>query len=331
LAEPKGQLDDTLQQRWQRVYRRRDSLAETIDRMANTQPRQVRSRIRNVSNFLKRDGSYDAAIVRPDVIAFTQPLLQPSGDDALSDEQLTRAASVGLNSLNCQTSNIERLSQLMIYPAVIIIASIGIYVGFALFVAPEFEQMFEEFGIELPAVTECLLGLARIVRSFGWLMAIMMAALLAIGVLWLLLPGAFISRMKFVNNLFENKRKVMADVALHAAQLRSMGMSANQSFAAASFAAGLSNQEPDKTSNATTNQMPRFELLEFALRQPSNDANNRMLLEVADGYRRRTTTVSDWWIHWLVYGLQLFVMSSVVFLMISMFMPLFSIIGGLTG
>lgn len=284
-----------------------------------------------MSSFLKRDGSYDAAIVRPDVIAFTQPLFQSGGDGALSDELLESAVSVGLNSLNCQPSNIERLSQLMIYPVVVIIASIGIYVGFAFFVAPEFEQMFEEFGIELPALTEQLLDSASIVRSFGWLVVIMMVALLTIGILWLLLPGAFISRIKFLSNLLENKRQVMADVALHAAQLRTMGVSANQAFVAASLAAGLSGRKPEETFDANTIQTPGFNLLEYALRQPSNYANNRMLAEVADGYRRRTTTVSDWWIHWLVYGLQWLVMLSVLFMITSMFMPLISIIGGLTG
>ena len=153
-----GQFESTPQQRWKVVHERRDALAEMIDKAAKAQPRTVRGRLRAVSQFLRRDGSYDGAIVRPDVIAFTQPLLVSGDQPTLSDEQLAWAASNGLNSLSYQPATIERLSQLMIYPTMIALASFGIYLGFSFFVAPEFEQMFYEFGIELPALTSgCLL------------------------------------------------------------------------------------------------------------------------------------------------------------------------------
>lgn len=300
--------------------------------MASAQPRQIRHRVREVAKFFKRDGSYEAAIIRPDVIGFAQPLIASASEETPSDEQLKWAAANGINSLDCQPSNLERFSQLMIYPAVVLFASVGIYVGLAFFIAPQFEQMFEEFGLELPAATNLLLGSARFVRSFGWLVAILMTAMLVLAFVWLLLPGAIISRIKFLKNLFENKRRVMADLASHTARLRRMGLPANQAFAAANFAAGLSNRKPDEViGEAATIRTPGYHLLELALQQPVNHANDRMLVEVADNYRRRTTTIGDWWIHWLVYLLQCFIILGVLFMVASLFMPLFSIVSGLTG
>ena len=191
--------------------------------------------------------------------------------------------------------------------------------------------MYEEFGIELPVTTNWLLGSARIVRSFGGLVAIMLGVSLLIAIAWLLVPGAIISRIPFLKNSLNNKRQVMAELAFHAAQLRSIGVSANQAFAAANFAAGLSSTKTEAVVDEDTAiRTPGYELLQFALQQPANYANDRMLMEVADCYRRRIVTVSDWWIHWLVYAMQCFVMLCVLFMVVSIFMPLISIVGGLT-
>lgn len=343
MAETATQFETPPEQRWKLVWERREAFADVIDLAARAHSVTVRGRARQVSSFLRRDGSFESAIVRPDVIAFTQPLVTDIRSQAIADEQLAWAASNGLNSLNCQPSSIQRLSQLMIYPALIAIAGFAIYLGFAFYVAPEFEQMFEEFGIELPSATRTLFGLASSIRSVGWLIGIVLVASLLVAILWLRVPGAFISRFRFLEKAVQNKRQVMADLAFHAAQLRTIGLSAQQAFAAASSAAGLpsANQgSPAMALEADANELsdgsgdvrvPGYALLQLAMRRPANHANDQMLFEVADCYRRRIVTVSDWWIQWLAYGFQCFVIACVMFIVLSMFMPLFSIIGGLTG
>jgi len=157
-------------------------------------------------------------------------------------------------------------------------------------------------------------------------------ACLLMAIVWLRTPGAIISRFKFLERVFQNKRYVMAELAFHAAQLRSIGLTAKQASAAATTAARLPSTNADKLFDGPpTTEMPGYPLLEFAMRQPANHNNDRMLLEVADCYRRRIVTVSDWWLQWLVYGFQCVVIAFVGFIVISMFAPLFSIVGGLTG
>lgn len=338
MAELVGQSDETPQQRWERVCERREAFADLIDQMAKSQPRAYRKRIRDVSTFFRRDGSYDAAIVQPNVVAIAHPLLNVSGREALSDDQLAKAVSDGFSSLSFPQSNIERISQMMIYPALIVIAVCCMYLGFAFFLAPEFESMFKEFGIELPSVTSGLLGVARFVRNIGWLIGIVLIVFLLLSVWWLRSPGAFISRFEVLGKLFENERQTMAGLAFHAAQLRSVGLSAKQAFAVANFAAGQTSRAPD-TSNDQPNAKatprialtPRYSLLEMALQQPANYANDRMLLEVAECYRRRVVTTSGWWIQWLLFGFQWLVYGCALLMVAVMFLPLISIVSGLTG
>ena len=135
----------------------------------------------------------------------------------------------------------------------------------------------------------------------------------------------------------------MAELAFHAAQLRSVGLSAQEAFAVANVAAGqtssidttkakqFNGSAGEANGDSTQIRISGYALLELALQKPANYANDRMLLEVADSYRRRIVTVSDWWIHWLMYGVQLMVMACVFFMVVSMFMPLISIVSGLTG
>lgn len=337
------QFENEPVQRWQRVYESRESLAGMIEQATRTQSSSLRARVREVSRFLRQDGTFESAIVRPDVIAFTVPLLESSGREGLTEGQLVRATQTGLNSIYCQPSSIQRFLQLMIYPALLVVASIAMYLGFALFVAPEFERMFVEFQIQLPSATTSLLASARIVRQFAWLIGLLLCALVLVATLWLLKPGMFMPRLGFLDQVFSNERQKMAELAMHAAQLRSIGLSSSQALAvvtrvsvrsstrqkAVPFRTDHADSDPIDTSNNI--QSPKFALLDYAIRQPTSPENNRMLLEVADGYRRRIVNLSDWWVHWLVFGFQWMIMACISFLVLSIFMPLISIISGLTG
>lgn len=338
MAESAAQSDETPQQRWKRVYERRVAFADLIDQMAKSQPRSHRKQIRDVSAFFRRDGSYDAAIVQPNVVAIAQPLLNDSGCEALSDDQLAKAVSDGFSSMSFQQTNIERVCQMMIYPALIITAVIFMYLGFAFFLAPEFEAMFKEFGLSLPPLTSGLLDAARFVRSVGWLIVVASFVFLLFSVCWLSSPGAFISSFGFLKKWFQNERQTMAGLAFHAAQLRSTGLSAQEAFAVANFAAGQTARAPDTSNDQPSTKAassmalpPRYSLLEMALQQPANDANDRMLLEVAECYRRQMVTTSGWWIQWLLFGFQWLVYSCALFIVAAMFLPLISIVSGLTG
>ncbi len=59
----------------------------------------------------------------------------------------------------------------MIYPAVVITIAVGIVTMIMIFVIPKFEQIFHDFKVELPAVTESLLTVSRFFAppNNGWI------------------------------------------------------------------------------------------------------------------------------------------------------------------
>jgi type IV pilus assembly protein PilC len=60
----------------------------------------------------------------------------------------------------------------MIYPCVVITIAVGIVSMIMIFVIPKFEQIFKDFGTELPGITKALLAVSRWFANYGWLWVI---------------------------------------------------------------------------------------------------------------------------------------------------------------
>jgi general secretion pathway protein F len=56
----------------------------------------------------------------------------------------------------------------MIYPALLVLMAIGSIVLLMVFVIPQFTQMFEDFGTELPLSTKLVVGLGTVLQSYWW-------------------------------------------------------------------------------------------------------------------------------------------------------------------
>ncbi len=74
----------------------------------------------------------------------------------------------------------------MIYPAVVISIAVLIVTGIMIFVIPQFEEIFNDFDVELPAVTVFLLNTARwMANEYGW--AYVLFSPVAVVLLWRLI------------------------------------------------------------------------------------------------------------------------------------------------
>jgi type IV pilus assembly protein PilC len=61
----------------------------------------------------------------------------------------------------------------MIYPAVVITIAVGIVSMIMIFVIPKFEQIFVDFKVQLPTITQLLLDISRwFANQYGWLWVI---------------------------------------------------------------------------------------------------------------------------------------------------------------
>jgi type IV pilus assembly protein PilC len=61
-----------------------------------------------------------------------------------------------------------KIKKAMFYPAAIIAAAIGVTSILLIFVIPQFEEMFTNFGADLPAFTQFVVNLSHFMRSWWW-------------------------------------------------------------------------------------------------------------------------------------------------------------------
>ena len=60
----------------------------------------------------------------------------------------------------------------LIYPAAVLFIAVGILTFIMIVIVPKFEKIFQELAIELPALTEFLIGTSRVVGSYWWMIAL---------------------------------------------------------------------------------------------------------------------------------------------------------------
>lgn len=73
----------------------------------------------------------------------------------------------------------ETVSTAMIYPAILILMACGSLILMLTFVVPQFSEMFESAGKELPVPTQIVMGLAYGLKAYGWILPLMVLGVIA--------------------------------------------------------------------------------------------------------------------------------------------------------
>jgi len=65
----------------------------------------------------------------------------------------------------------KKIKKALFYPAAVLVVAAVVTTILLIFVIPEFENLFQGFGADLPAFTRMVIGLSEFMRSQGWLVA----------------------------------------------------------------------------------------------------------------------------------------------------------------
>ncbi len=80
------------------------------------------------------------------------------------EDALVRVA----NQLQKDAALRKQVKSAMVYPALVVTFAIGVMMALVAFLVPVFENVFKEFGGELPAMTQVSVGLSKIVTGYWW-------------------------------------------------------------------------------------------------------------------------------------------------------------------
>lgn len=333
-----------LQERWQYVWNARLDLATELEQMACELPRQGRKQLQSISNWFRGSAKLEDALQRPDLLAISMPLLKTKPSSTSEQPNIDHAARMGVCSLGRNVSISRRLIRIMLYPILVLLGCFVVGVFFSFFVAPQFEEMFAEFGIELPKITLAVFGLAQFIRRWWWGILVMLVG--AVTVFWILSrtgTGNRPANLSWLDQRLMSTRNALASWAWHISLLLEAGVPQREALDAAGRATGNSHLRQVSLARAALSDAeesvidqpyfdsPKYRLLDTTMQVPPSVEKIALLREVAAYYWDRNRSIGDWWIQWLVSAI-LFVAGALILLgVLGLFMPLLAIVSGLTG
>jgi hypothetical protein len=295
-------------------------------------------------------------------LAMAQPELSQSEDRTRQGEVERRVFQVLQRQARQSHAKHERWGVLF-YPLVVLLLSTLVFAAISIWIIPVFEQMFFEFGLSLPSPTLLVISISHLFQSIWFwllfaglvmLLAVMLGMRAADNLRWLIWGN--------VDSWFSSgysTRRSLGDLAWHTAMLLEIGQPVETSVeiaAAASRKATLRRESPNLTRHlGLTNPGPNppqnplaapqehtatnwylgvpCHLLAHALniRQDNNNSEQLATLrEVARLYWDREQTKSVWILSWLQPVAVLMISLIVGFVVLALFMPLVSLISGLS-
>jgi len=297
-----------LQVNWEAIQSKRQELVAALEQMSANFPKEGRKRLSSLISWFSHPRDFEEALVRADVLAVCVPLcksLQLNGE--LGESDVATAVRVGFCSIGHNDAGSRQLLKALAYPAIVLLAAGMVAIFLSVFVVPEFEKMFREFGIELPAMTKFVFEFANSVRIWGLFLLIWVA--LAFGITWYLNRISARRRpdgLGWLDLWMQSSRNALADWAWHISLLLESGLPQslaipkacrfagkswlreNSRFWAqaetANSPSGAASPQPDlRSMRYLTN--PKYQLLDHALTVPNSDGKIRLLQEVAMYYR----------------------------------------------
>jgi type IV pilus assembly protein PilC len=250
----------------------------------------------------------------------------------------------------------KRISSIA-YPMLLFVAVVTIILFICAFIVPTFDEMFGEFAIRLPVPTLALLSLSRFVIGFPWLVVLLVGLLVAVlsALLWLWIGDNSLKRKLLgVSNHQPSMRQALAKASIQLAELCDEGISLDRALritaesssyvplrttlADLSIQAGKDPSQLQKTRAAMV-LPPNFLLAlnpsaarERGVRDPSGAMpNTPMLRELAETYRDLSIRRNDW-SSLLIGPIAIFTIGmAIAFIILSLFLPLFSLVSALSG
>ena len=339
---PEQEYSPELKDRWETVRNVRHEFAAELDAMATDLPGKGRHQLRSLSRWFKGPAKFEDAIKRPDVLALCLPLCKSEVPSEPDSTELSGAARRGICAVGRYEAVGQHLFRLVLYPILILVAACLLWIGFSFWIAPQFREMFNEFGIELPRMTVLVLGVASLVQKWWFL-----SLVFPIGAAWLWGLN-LIGRERrpanqtWLDQRFMSTRNALASWAWHISLLLEAGFSQSEAIQTAGTASAntrvrqLSFEATGERQLESTGQEqqlqfePKYQLLENTMRLPESPGKIEMLREVAMYYWDRNRNNGDWWVQWLVALLLWFVLAAIVVTVIALFLPMIAIVSGLT-
>jgi len=296
------------------------------------------------SQFLFGDPDYEKALNQPCVLAILNPLARLASVGPVTENEIAKAVSAGLCTLSRHGTTHRSLLRIFIYPILLTYFAAFASILVSHFILPYFEQMYAEFGIILPGMTQMFFILAYAIRTYT--ITILLVLLGLPPLLWLVNwighdkrpPG-----MSRLDVLLSRKRPSAARWLLHHSLLLEAGLSNDEAIGRASTisgkgwlrkrAAARSRQLSAETLEAKIRFFDRqkYRMADTAISMPRSRGKVALLQNVATWYRDSSSNYIEWLVQLLIPIYVGFILLMFAALILSLLFPIVAVLRGLMG
>src|SRR3989338_7118709 len=237
----------------------------------------------------------------------------------LLDEILKRLAEL----LEKQARLKERVKSALMYPAFVMFAAVGILLILMAFVVPTFLGMFTELGSELPLPTRILVVVSTAVRTWWWIVLLVLFGLGTLVRLFLHTPAERLLISRFARTfgtLLSSGVPILSALETVRATVTNVVIDDALQDVERSLKVGESLARPMELSGVFPPMVTRM----VALGEETGQLD-KMLMQVADSYEEEVDVALAGLTQLLEPLLIVFVGGIVGFIVIAMFMPLMSL------
>jgi hypothetical protein len=335
---------DFLESQWDRVAKHASEIAEEIDIKSEGTSGNFRLQTLAISEFFRNSCNFEKSLGQPYVLAIANPLARFAAGGPLNRTVIASAVHTGLCTIARHGSTHRNLVRIFLYPILLTYFVVFASIFAAHFMLGPFEELYREFGIQLPAMTLFIIRVGFLIRTYTFTVLIVFLGLPPL--LWLLNwigretrePG-----MSRLDLLFSTKRMSAARFLFHVSLLLEAGLSKDDAIAKATSVSGKNwlkrrhTIRQHKTAHQSDQAKVRFFDRVFfrsgdtALAAPRSRGKVVLLQQVATWYRDTSSNIIEWLVQ-LVIPLYVFaILFGSFILVVSLLMPLIAIISGLTG
>jgi hypothetical protein len=317
------------------VLKRHDEIAQVLSDKAKQYSGHPRRALMALSRWFDRTSLRSEDLLStPAALAICYPLLQSGADTTvvsnLTRESYSDAVRRGAGQYLSTIASRPRWFGFVLYPVCLLLICCVLLVAFSCLLAPDFERMFDEFGLALSAPTRLVLSIAKWVRD-GWILLVIGAICVAMGLFWVSL-----SRKSF--SLLDG----CAGWTWHIAMLLGSGVNRADAIELASRSSGVSyirQRSVDWVAKLRAGSNPFVSLthingkavptLAYALNLNQTPVQSRLLQDIALNYWDRDRDTTRWWFSMMIPLVICSIGTAVGFVVIALFLPLIQLINGL--
>lgn len=296
-----------------------------------------------VSQFLQSDPTLERALNQPCALAVLNPLAQMASAGPITGSEIAKAVSIGLCTLSRHGSTHRSLFRIFLYPILLTYFMAFGCILISHFLLPYFEELYAEFGIQLPGITSLIFFLGYIFRTYTITILLILLGLPPL--LWLINWIGHQNRppgMSRLDVLLSRKRSATARWLFHLSLLLEAGLTKEDAIEKASSisgkfwikrrAAAFKNRAKDSfTNDVRFFRGQKFLMADTATSTPRSRGQVTLLQHVATWYRDSSSNLIEWLVQLLI-PLYVFTIVLGFFLLItSLLTPVITIFSGLTG